>query len=171
MKAQSTDLLDVSLGLGVERTSKVGLVSLEISRAANWVSIVVGVDAAGSKDSDVDALHVASIGQVQGSDDIVSDGLLLVVLAPVDIWAASRSGGVEDMCGLNFLQLSNNGLSVLHANGCGVDLLALRGDQHLIYLHSQRRVDTYLGSRGESSSGQRPNLHLPRSRKRAWMPL
>ena len=28
------------------------------------------------------------------------------------------------MCRLNFLQLSNDSLSVLHADGCGVDLLA-----------------------------------------------
>ena len=84
-----TDLLNVSLGLRVEGTSKVGLISLEVSTAANWVSIVVGVDAAGSKDGDVDALQVTSIGQVQGTDDIVSDGLLLVVLAPIDVWSTS----------------------------------------------------------------------------------
>ena len=79
----------MSLGLRVERTVEVGLISLQVSRASNWVRLVVGVDAASSKDSDVDALQEASIGQVQGTDDIVSDGILLMVLAPIDIWSAS----------------------------------------------------------------------------------
>jgi hypothetical protein len=85
----NTDLLNVSLGLRVERTVEVGLVSLQVSGATNWVRLIVGVDAASSKDSDVDALQEASIGQVQGTDDIISDGILLVVLAPIDIRSAS----------------------------------------------------------------------------------
>lgn len=63
-ECRKTNLLDVSLGLRVEGPSKVGLIGLEVARATNWVSIIVGVDAAGSEDSDVNALQEASIGQV-----------------------------------------------------------------------------------------------------------
>ena len=79
----------MSLGLRVEGPSKVGLIGLEVARATNWVSIIIGVDAAGSEDSDVNALQEASIGQVQGADDIVSDCILLMVFAPIDVWSAS----------------------------------------------------------------------------------
>jgi len=89
VRVEFHDLLNVGLGLGVERSSKIGLVSLEVSRSANWMGIVVGIDATSSKDGDVNAFQEASIGQVQGTNDIVSDGLLLMVLTPVDIWSAS----------------------------------------------------------------------------------
>ena len=114
----------MSLGLGIERPSEVGLVCLEVSRATHWVRLVVGVDATSGEDGDVDSLQEASIGQVQGTDDIVSHGILLVVLAPVDIWSASRSSCVENVCGLDFLQFSNDCFSVLHADGSGMDLFA-----------------------------------------------
>jgi len=119
------DLLNMSLGLGVERAVKVGLVSLEVSRATNWVCLVVGVDATGGEDGDVNASLVAAIGQVESTDNIISDGLLLVILTPIDIWTASRSSCVKDVGGLDSLQLVMNGFSVLHANCRGVDLLAL----------------------------------------------
>lgn len=44
---------------------------------------------------EVDALDEAAIGQVHGSDDVASDSLLLVVLAPVDIWASGLRGFSE----------------------------------------------------------------------------
>jgi len=125
------DLLNVCLGLRVERTIEVGLVSLEESRAANWVAVVVGVDASSGKDSDVNALQVAGVSQVQGTDNVVSDGLLLVVLAPVDIGSASGTSSIEDVGGLIFLELSNDTFSVLHANSGSEDLLALALEESL----------------------------------------
>jgi hypothetical protein len=101
-----TYLLNVSLGLRVERPSKVGLVSLEVSWATNWVSIIVGVDAASGEDSDVDAFQEASVGQVQGTNNIVSDGLLLMVLAPIHVGSTGGSSSVKNVCWLNFLKLS-----------------------------------------------------------------
>jgi hypothetical protein len=86
--------------------------------------LVVGVDATGGEDGDVNASLVAAIGQVEGADDIISDGLLLVILAPIDIWTASRSSCVKDVGGLDSLQLILNSFSVLHSNCRGVDLLA-----------------------------------------------
>jgi len=117
-------LLNVRLGLRVERAVEVGLVCLEVSWATNGVSLVIGVDAASGKDGDVDALQEAAVCEVEGTDDIVSDGLLLVVLAPVDIWSARRSSSVEDVGGLDLLQFGEDSLSVLHTDGGGVDLLS-----------------------------------------------
>jgi hypothetical protein len=77
------------LGLGVERTVKVGLVSLEETWSANWVGIVVRVNAAGGENGYVNSSLEAAIGQVQGTNNVVSDGILLVILTPVDIWSSS----------------------------------------------------------------------------------
>jgi len=156
----STNLLDMSLGLGVERTVKVGLVSLEVSRATNWMCLVVGVDATSGEDGDVNASFVAAIGQVEGTDDIISDGLLLVILAPIDIWTASRSSCVKDVGGLDSLQLVLNGFSVLHANCRGVDLLACVIGK--LPSRFKMAVSADLDFEGEFSSGQQPNLHHPR---------
>jgi len=125
------DLLNMCLGLGVERTIKVGIVSLEETRATNWVAIIVGVDASSGKDSNVDALLVADICQVQGTDNIISNGLFLMVLTPIDVGSASRTSSVEDVGGLVFLDFSNNSFSVLHANGGREDLLALALEESL----------------------------------------
>lgn len=88
--------------------------------------VIVGIDAARGEDGDVNTLQEARIGQVQGANDIVSDGLLLVILTPVDIWSPSRPSSVQNVCGLHPLQLSDDSLSVLHTNGGSVDLLAWR---------------------------------------------
>lgn len=125
MKFRSTDLLDVSLGLRVERSIKVGLVGLEETWATDWVLLIVSVDAASSKDGAVNVLEEAAVGQVQGTDNVGANGILLVVLAPVNVWASSAAGAVEDVGWLDTLELSNDGLAVLHANSGGGDLLAL----------------------------------------------
>jgi len=83
------DLLNMCLGLGVERTIKVGLVSLEESLATDWVIIIIGIDTSSSEDSDVNALLEAAIGQVESADNIVSDGLFSVVFAPINIGSSS----------------------------------------------------------------------------------
>lgn len=88
------------------------------------MGLIVGVDTAGGEDGDVNALQITAVGQVEGTNDIVSDGLLLVVLAPINIWSAGRSSRVEDVGGLDSLQLGNDSLTILHANGRGVNLLA-----------------------------------------------
>jgi len=83
------DLLNMCLGLRVERTSKVGLVSLEISFSANWMVIIVGIDTPGGKDSDMDSLLVTTICQIEGTNNVVSNGILPVILAPIDVWSSS----------------------------------------------------------------------------------
>jgi hypothetical protein len=115
----------VSLGLGVERAIKVGLVGLEVSWATNWVLLIVGVDAASGEDSQVNLLQVGEISKVESTDDIASDGLLLVVLTPINIWASSAASAVQDVGWLDSLDLSKNSLAVLHADGGALDLLAL----------------------------------------------
>jgi hypothetical protein len=85
--------------------------------------LVVGVDATSGEDGDVNASLVAAIGQIEGTNDIISDGLLFVILAPIDIWTASRSSCIKDVGGLNSVQLVLNGFSVLHANCRSVDFL------------------------------------------------
>lgn len=114
----STDRFNVGFRLGVERAIEVGGVGLEVARAPNWVLLVVGVDAAGGKDSEVDLLKEAAVRQVEGADNVAPDGLLLVILAPVDIGASGAASAVENISRLDSLKLSNDSLAILHAD-CG----------------------------------------------------
>lgn len=127
----STHLLNVGLGLGVERAIEVGLVSLEVAWAADGVLLIVGVDASGGENSQVNLLEETAIGQVQGADDIAADGVLLVVLAPIDIGATSAASTVKNVGWLDPLELSNDGLTVLHANSGGSNSLALALEESL----------------------------------------
>lgn len=115
----------MGLGLRVETATEVGLVRLSKSRSTPWVRIVVLVDAASGKDSNVNALEEAAVGQVQCADNIGTHRLLLVVLAPVDIGTSRAAGSIEDVGGLDALELGDDSLAVLHADRRGVDFLAL----------------------------------------------
>lgn len=121
----------MGLGLGVEAASEIGSVSFKETWAVPRVLLVVLVDAAGSKDGAVNALEEAAVGQIKGSDDIGSHGILLVILTPVDIRATGAASGVENMGGLDAVELFEDLLAVLHANGGGVNLLALSLEDRL----------------------------------------
>ena len=114
------------LGLRVEAPGKVGLVLLLEALAAHGVLLVVLVDAARREDGAVDAAEEAAVGEVEGADDVAPYGSLLVVLAPVDVGTAGDASGVEDVGGLDAVELGEHGLAVLHADRGAVDLLALR---------------------------------------------
>lgn len=86
---------------------------------------------ASGKHADVDIARVAHVNEVQRANDIAADRLLLVVLAPVDVWAARHAGAVEDVGGLDLVDFSLEGLAVFHAHGGGVDFLAL-GLEHVV---------------------------------------
>lgn len=126
-----THLLNVGLGLGVERAIEVGLVSLKVAWAADGVLLIVCIDASSGENSQVDLLEETAIGQVQGADDIAADGLLLVVLTPIDIRATSAASAVENVGWLDSLELSNDSLTVLHANSGGSNSLALALEEGL----------------------------------------
>lgn len=131
MSIASTDLLNMSLGLGVERAIEIGLVCLEVAWASNGVLLVVCVDAAGGKNGEMDLLEETAIGQVEGADDVASDSVLLVVLAPIDIGTTSAARTVENMGWLDSLKLSDDRLAVLHAYSGSGDGLALALEKSL----------------------------------------
>lgn len=91
----ATNLLNVSLGLRVERTVKVGLVGLEETWATHWVLLIVCVDASSGEDGDVNTSLPATIGQVNGTDNVVADCVLPVILAPIDVWASCGSSSIQ----------------------------------------------------------------------------
>ena len=115
----------MALGLGVEAALEVGQVGLLEAGAADGVGVIVEVDAARGEDGDVDALEEAAVGQVEGANDVGAHGLLLVVLAPVDVGPSSAAGAVQDMGRANPVQFRLDGLPILHTDRGHVDLFAL----------------------------------------------
>lgn len=93
--------------------------------------IVIGIDTSCSEDSNVNTLQVANIGQVQCSDNIASNRLLLVVLAPIDVGASSAASTVKNMSWLDFFNFCNDRFPILHANSGGVNFLSLAFEKSL----------------------------------------
>jgi len=125
MSTKGTNLLNMGLRFRIERAVEIGLVGLEVSRPSNWVRLIILINATRSIDGNMDSLQVTSIGQVQSTDDIASDGLLLIIFTPIDIWTAGATGTIENVCWLDPLEFGNDSFSVLHAYcGC-VNLLSL----------------------------------------------
>ena len=115
----------MSLGLRVKAPSEISRIRLQEALPTNRMLLVILVNAPRSEHGNVDALEEAGVGEVEGADDVAADGGLLVVLAPVDVGAAGAAGGVEDVGGLDAVELGEDGLAVLHADGGGVDFFAL----------------------------------------------
>ena len=113
----------VSLGFAVKGSVKVGNVLLgKADSGSLGVLFVVHKDATGGVDGAVNVSLETQIGQIQGSDDVGSDGFGLVRFAPIDVGTAGDAGGVQDVRGLVFVQLLGNGLAVLETAVGGLDL-------------------------------------------------
>ena len=90
------------LGLRVEGTDEIGSVLFfEADSGSERMSGIVLEDATGGVVEEEEAVVAADIGESEGSDDVGSDGLHLVGLAPVDVGPARDSGGVEYVGGLD----------------------------------------------------------------------
>jgi len=79
---------------------------------------VIGVvleNATGGVVDENEAVVAADVGESEGSDDVGSDGLDFVGLAPVDVGAARDAGGVEDVGGLEEGYVGFEGGPVLEA--------------------------------------------------------
>ena len=73
----------------------------------------------------MDAEQEAAVCQIQGADDVASDGGLFVVLAPVDVGSAGAAGAVEDVRWTHTFQHFHHALTVFHADRRLLDRLAL----------------------------------------------
>lgn len=88
------------LGLRIEGAVEVRLVFLCEAFAANRVGIVVFKNAAGGVQGAVNVVLCAQVRHVHGADDVGSKGLLLIGLAPVDIWHPRDSRGINHVRGI-----------------------------------------------------------------------
>jgi hypothetical protein len=77
------------------------------------------------KDSDMYAEYKAAVCQVQGANDIASDGGLLVILAPVDIWSACTTSTIENVGWPNSFKHSHDIFPIFHADRRLLNALAL----------------------------------------------
>ena len=75
--------------------------------------------------SDVYAEYKAAVCQVQGTNDIASDGGLLVILAPVDVWPARTTSTIKNMGGSDSFKYFHNIFPIFHADHRLLNSLAL----------------------------------------------
>mmetsp|Transcript_4159 Transcript_4159/g.7066 ORF Transcript_4159/g.7066 Transcript_4159/m.7066 type:complete len:274 (+) Transcript_4159:909-1730(+) len=95
-----------SLGERVERPYEVWLVLLrEPNPASHRVVLVVLKDAPGGKVGHVDAACLAGIAQRENTCNVCAHRLHLMGLAPVHIWPACHTRRVQDVRGLQVIQL------------------------------------------------------------------
>jgi hypothetical protein len=80
---------------------------------------------ASGENSAVNALQETAVGQIEGTDDIASDGSLFVGLTPIDIRTAGAASSVKDVGRLDLLKLGEDRLAVFHTNGGGENFLSL----------------------------------------------
>ncbi len=93
--------LHVPLGLRVETLIKVWLIFLgETNARSKGVGIVVFKDAACGVHRAVNSTVIAQIRQVQCANDIGTNGLRLVILAPIDVRASGNTRRHEYVGGL-----------------------------------------------------------------------
>lgn len=69
------------------------------------VLLIILEDAPRREDGAVNAPLRAEVCDVEGADDVCPDRLLLVGLAPVNVWPAGQPGGNDDVGRLDPLQL------------------------------------------------------------------
>lgn len=77
------------------------------------------------KDSDMYAEHKAAVRQVQGANDITSNGGLLVILAPVDIWPARTTSAIENVGWSDSFKHFHDIFPIFHADHRLLNSLAL----------------------------------------------
>jgi len=123
--ADDTHLFHMSFCFRVEAALEIGRVRFCKTGSTNGVSLIVMIDTTGGKNGAVDASKEAAIGKVEGSDHVGSHGFFLVILAPVDIGAAGTTGTVQNMGGLDLVELGLDGFSVLHAHRSHVNFFTL----------------------------------------------
>jgi len=87
--------------------------------------IVISINAASRKHTDMDTTLLASVRQVQCANDIAADGGSLVVFAPIDIGAACAACTVHDVSRFDSVELDDDAFSVFHADGGGINGFAL----------------------------------------------
>lgn len=68
--------------------------------------IIVLIDASGRKVGDMDVPRRAKIDQIQCTDYVCSNGLSLVILAPVDVRPSGNTSTVENMRWLELVKLA-----------------------------------------------------------------
>lgn len=98
--------LHVSLGLGVETLIEIGNSLFgETNARSEGVGIVIFEDTSGGVDGAVDVTFVATVGDVECTDDVGTDGIGFVILAPINVGTASNSSGHEDVGGFDLVEL------------------------------------------------------------------
>jgi hypothetical protein len=71
------------------------------------------------------AEHKAAVCQVQGADDIASDGGLLVILAPINVWSARTTSTIENVGWSDSFKYFHDISPVFHADRRLLNGLAL----------------------------------------------
>jgi len=88
---------------------------------------IIRVNAAGCKIGQMNLSRICQITQSQQTDHICSNGFLLVVFAPIDIWSTSHTSSIQHIFWFPLIQFSGDGGSIFKPRLQKAPLLALLG--------------------------------------------
>jgi hypothetical protein len=103
----------------------IGVDALESGKHSKVLEEVSTILTSSREDSDMYVEHKAAVCQVQGANDIASEGGLPVILAPVDVWSARTTCTIENVGWSNSFKHFHDTFSVFHADRRLLDGLAL----------------------------------------------
>ncbi len=79
------------------------------------MGVVIFEDAPGGVDGAVDVAFIAQVGDVESANDIGTDSLGFVIFTPINVGTAGNAGGIEDVGGLDTVELGGHVGAVLDA--------------------------------------------------------
>lgn len=96
------------------------VVSIHVSVNREEASLTTG-----REHSAMDVFQEAAVRQIQGTDDITSNDLLLVVFTPVNVGPPGTSCAIENMCWFYSLKFFHHGFTILHSHSCSGNMFPL----------------------------------------------
>lgn len=107
----------VSLGLRIKATCKVGnIVFGKTNTRSQRMFVIVFKNASRGIDGTVHVSLIAQIGQIQGSNDIGTNGFGLVCLTPINIGTSCNASGIQHVGGLNGVELLGQSLAIFQTS-------------------------------------------------------
>ena len=107
----------VSLGLRIKASCKVGNILFgKTNTRSQRMFVIVFKNTSRGIDGTVDVSFIAQIGQIQGTNDIGTNGFGLVCFTPINIGTSCNASGIQHVRGLNGIELLGQRFAILQTS-------------------------------------------------------